>query len=112
MGHQYTSCCSTNDCLSAGHVAGAEYAEVNYFQLSSEDVDLVGTNQLLQNALVKSDQIEITGDLGEGTFGTFGINVYSCKAEAMKWSYFSIWHACDFIFPSWKGSGRYSLKLL
>ena len=78
MGHQYTSCCTTNDCTSAGHVAEPEYAEVDYFQLSSEDVDLVGTNQLLKNALVKSDQIEITGDLGEGMFGVvvaFSINV-------------------------------------
>lgn len=68
-GNQYTSCCSTSDCTSAGHVAEPEYAEVDYFQLRSEDVDLVGTNQLLQNALVKSDQIQITGDLGEGMFG-------------------------------------------
>lgn len=77
MGHQYGSCCSTNDCLSAGHVAESEYAEVDYFQLSSEDVDLVGTNQLLQNALVESDRIEITGDLGEGMFGAFSINVFT-----------------------------------
>ena len=77
MGHQCTSCCSTNDCTSAGHVAEPEYAEVDCFQLSSEDVDLVGTNQLLQNALVKSDGIEITGNLGEGMFGVvvaFSIN--------------------------------------
>jgi len=29
-------------------------------------MDLVGTNQQLRNAIVGSDQLEITGDLGEG----------------------------------------------
>ena len=42
------------------------YEEIDYFQLSSEDMDLVGTNQQLRNAIVESDQLEITGDLGEG----------------------------------------------
>ena len=43
-----------------------QYEEIDYFQLSSEDMDLVGTNQQLRNAIVGSDQLEITGDLGEG----------------------------------------------
>ena len=42
------------------------YEEIDYFQLSSEDMDLVGTNQQLRDAIVESDQLEITGDLGEG----------------------------------------------
>ena len=80
MNHVEKLTCPHFTCICLDIAFEHQYEEVDYFQLSNEDMDLVGTNEQLKNALVERDRLEITGDLGEG-IALAACAYYSIKYE-------------------------------